>query len=273
MNMTRSAVALMAATAAITTMTACATSGTPVRSTYTGPERNTEAPGFASQFAPGIDIRVGEGDDAVTCTAGWVFSIGDDGSLGMAIPGHCAPNGKGTPVSYEYLKKGNTATLDGTQTVSLGEVIETTYAEPYNPQNPDYAVVGLVLPADSGIPASPAPGAKVITDKPVVLHPDKADSAKGSKVCWYHSAQNMEYTLGTQSCGKLVSGTGNKILVTPDKDDFDPVVAGAPATIKLEDKTLPLGIVTDVYRDHIIIDVFFDMLEKTDSEILTATIK
>lgn len=269
--------ALFAATAALA-MTACtsSTSGTPDMADlsvgYTGPALSTDAPDEATQFAPGIDIRIGTGKNAVTCTAGWVIAL-EGGANALSIPGHCARAGAGAPVTFEYLEQGKTATLDGTETVELGRVVETSYREPYSASNPDYALVMLDSAALKDIPNSVAPGAKVVTAEPTPIYPDNAAQEAGAKVCWYHGAEHMEWTGGTESCGTLVSGAGNKVLVKPNKpEQFEAVVAGAPATVNLGPKnTVPLGIVTDMYKDHIVIDVLDQLASDVDGEIATAT--
>lgn len=278
-NMSRkSALALLAATAAIA-LTACnsSTAGTPgmadLSEGYTGPALNTDAPDEATQLAPGIDIRVGTGKNAVTCTAGWMFSF-DTSAVAMTIPGHCARAGAGAPVTFEYLEQGKTKTLNGTETVTIGKVIDTSYKEPYTADNPDIAVVLIDKGVEDKVPVTPAAGGKVVTNEPTPIYPKNAAQEAGAKVCWYSGAEHMEYTVGKQSCGKMVSGAGNKILVKPDKpEEFEPVVAGAPAIITLGPKnTVPLGIVTDMYKDHIVVDVLDTVVDSVSGKILTASL-
>lgn len=257
-----------AAAAASVALSACTTGGTAVRSEYTGPERSQERSTSASGFAPGIDITVGEGDSAAVCTAGWI--IESDNIASILTAGHCAPQGEGTPVTFGYAPKGSNVVLDR-EDFTVGEVLTTSYTEPYSPDNLDIAVVGLTQEVISDIFATPSIGGRINVEAP------QADisSSVGNEVCWYSNASRLESSGAMPSCGTVtaVSKDQSKVLVEPrDNVEIDPQMAGAPATITngkvgAAQRTFALGTFVGVYRDHAIIDNVYPFLEESGATI------
>lgn len=265
----------LAATAVSVALSACSatTGGTPERSAYSGPERSQDRATSASGLAPGIDITLGEGDSRAVCTAGWI--VESDNRAFLLTAGHCAVSGDGTKVYFGNVPEGGNVVLDREDTF-LGEVSSTSYAEPYTPDNIDIAQVELINSVVSGgeVYVTPSIGGRVN-----VLAPLKdIKSTVGNRVCWYSNASKFDTIGAKSSCGKVsaVSADQSKVLVTPDEGvELDPQMAGAPATVSngkvgAAEKVHALGVFTDVYKDHVVIDNVGPILEKSGTSIVGA---
>ena len=268
----RARLGALAASAALA-LSACGntTDGTASRSAYTGPERSQDRATSASGFAPGIDITIGEGESRAVCTAGWIVEESNHAYLLTA--GHCAVGDVGTPVFFGYVPEGGNVALDREDT-RIGEVGSTSYTEPYTADAPDIAVIALTDEVVTGGYATPSIGGKIN-----VLAPLKdVSSTVGNRVCWYSNASKLGDIGAKSSCGKVtaVSSDQSKVLVMPDEGvELDPQMAGAPATVtngKLgaAEKIYALGVFTDVYKDHVVIDNVNPILEKSGTSIVGA---
>ena len=263
--------ALAVAIAASVALSACGqtTAGTAERAAYSGPERSQDRSTSASGFAPGIDITLGEGDSRAVCTAGWILE--SKGVAVMVTAGHCAVQGEGTPVTFGLVPDGGSVVTDRKET-SVGEVGETSYAEPYNPDSKDIAAVPLGASIISGVPISPYVGAHIKVEPPQ----KDISGTVGNKVCWYSNASKLETIGAMSSCGTVyaISKDQRKILVTPDNlEKIDPQMAGAPAVISngeigSKERLYALGVFTDVYKDHVVIDNVFPLVDASGGTIM-----
>lgn len=266
----RALMGALAATAALA-LSACGntTDGNASRSAYTGPERSQDRATSASGFAPGIDISLGDGESRTVCTAGWILKL--EGTATMLTAGHCAVQGEGTPVTFGFVPDGGSVVTDRKETV-IGEVGKTSYVEPYNPDNSDIAAVPFAESFIDSVPASPLIGAHIKVEPP---QKDISDTV-GNKVCWYSSASKLEAIGAMTSCGTVhaVSKDQSKILVSPsDASKLDPQMAGAPAVISngqigAKERLYALGVFTDVYKDHVVIDNVFPLVDTTGGTIM-----
>lgn len=265
MSRTRTSMGVVAIAAASMMLSACGTTGgTPVRSSYTGPELSQERARTASGFAPGVDITIGEGDTAHVCTSGWFVSM--DNTLSVLTAGHCAAQGEGTPVTFGYVPKGGNPVLDREETF-VGEVNSTSYAEPYDP-NTNETNIGIIAASqdvvDGDFLVASNIGGKITVEAPL----SDISGSKGNTVCWYSDASQLETVGSLASCGTVagVSEDQTKILVTPDERvKLDAQMAGAPATINngqigAKERTYALGVFTGVYKDHVIIENVYSIV-------------
>jgi len=263
--------AFAAATALALSACGNTTDGNASRSAYTGPERSQDRATSASGLAPGIDITVGEGDSAAVCTAGWI--VEKDNHAFLLTAGHCAVGGAGTPVVFGNVPEGGNVVLDRKDT-ALGEVSSTSYAEPYTPDDIDIAQVALTdaVVTGKGVYVTPSIGGRIN-----VLAPLKdVKSTVGNRVCWYSNASKLGTIGAKSSCGTVaaVSSDQSKVLVTPDEGvELDAQMAGAPATVTngkigAAEEIYALGVFTDVYKDHVVIDNVEPLLEKSGTSIV-----
>ena len=269
-----SAFALAAASAALAACTSV-TGGNPsvedINARYTGPTVDTDVDiPSVSFFAPGSDIVVGVGDNAVACTAGW-FIQQDSDTPGFFISGHCARSGVDAPVKIN---------LDGKMT-TIGRVLTTTFSEPYNHDNEDVALVGFdfegKIPMSSfGVP-SISTAAQAVGGKRLGDPDDFADKYSGRQVCWMTDLVKPSTDGYTEKCGTIVNGmvspgNGGKITVKlmAESDDYTPSDAGSPVWTNSGDNVMvPVGIITDKYKDHIIVDTFGAKLDQAGMSVST----
>jgi len=209
----------------------------------------------ADGFAPGVDISFGDGDNLAVCTAGWLIKV--DNTVSLATAGHCAAEG-GTSVSFKYVPEGKNVVLDA-KSVPIGKVVSNSYAEPFNPDNTDIALIGLSQEfIDGGTPVIMNVGGKINAEPPL----KDISGIKGNKVCWYSNASKLEMIGAMASCGTVVgvSADQSKVLVKPnDNVKFDAQMAGAPATVNngklgAAERNFALGVFTGVYKDYAVID-------------------
>lgn len=252
------------ATAALSACTSV-TGGNPVveniNNAYTGPELSTSVEG-ADVFMPGAPISIGVGANRIACTAGWLVDAPE--GFTMVTAGHCARFGEGSPVYFTYTKDGTT------REVPLGEVVVTSFAEPYNHAAPDIALVKIKVPAGDPTPGDIYPDSHIL----IASNPPKdADQvlreAKGEVACWFYGVKSRTSASQNKHCGTIVKGTGNKVIIKPDSaDDYTPAASGAPVLWNLDETHgVPIGIVTDLYKGHIMVDTIGKELAQSGSRI------
>lgn len=275
MKMKRARQTAIAALIAAGALSACTTvtPGTPetadLSKGYTGPELSTEALTSTPLFLPGADISIGLGKNRVTCTAGWLVKF--KGSFGILTAGQCGRSGTGSPTSFLWDDHGTD------KPITLGTLAETTFKEPYNHSTPDVAVISIEdtkdnhnVPFDSITDPRHKPVNAVIGDPKVGDAKELATKDKGGEVCWYSGVTGDKRPSDIKHCGTIVAGDFDKVMVKPNSpDDYSPAMAGAPAVWNAPDgKVFPVGVVTDFYKDHVVIDTIGKMLNKAGAELL-----
>lgn len=232
---------------------------------YSGPERSTSELTATTAFTPGITVKIGEGSDAVTCTMGWVGS-NREGKFRAFTAGHCADKGVGTPVSMN---------LNGEE-VEVGRVTSTSFNNPYSPENTDLAVIEITNAKDNNgkdIPAASyankkTPLKNLSTED---LHGLIADATGGKEVpvCWMTDVHRTIDGVNIPGsfdlhCGELARGNDSKLLVKADSGDYSPSIAGAPAWVGIKNGNVtvaqPVGVVTDYFKGHVVIDTLIKPL-------------
>lgn len=227
---------------------------------YTGPAVSTETPLGANMLTPGINIRVGRGGVASTCTLGWIIRY-SDGSNAATTAGHCARDGEGTPTSMSYQRQ-ISGLMSTAKDIGLGQVSSVMFDEPYNHSAPNIALIDIgnseVVKTNTSLNLLPNAG------RGFSMSPSKSPvkPAKGDEVCWTFNSARADLKPADIQCGTVTGSAENKVLVALDKDvEFNPVSAGAPAVLNIgRGKQVPLGIVTDFYKDHIVIDTLEPIL-------------
>lgn len=265
------AIALAASSLAACTVTS---DGTPraadLNVGYTGPALEQRADlTDAEYFAPGVELSVGVGSNAVTCTAGWILQEAGV-PVGVLTAGQCGRSGPGSPVSFMY--KG--------ERVNLGHITETSFKddEEFNTSRINIALIAVnqdamrdVLSGAFAVPSlsllSEAVGGKSLGDaKSFASH-------KNWRVCWIYKLSTFEGLNLEEGCGTVsdvIPYTGDragdgKLILKPDKgtDLPDKAAYGAPVTFIPERTGAPVGIVTDIRDGKVIVDTFGAMLDST----------
>lgn len=272
MNKKLSRAATVAAVAASTVaMAACTTvtSGTPVvediAARYTGPQVVTSTPVSTDVLSPGVEVSVGVGKNAVTCTAGWIARANDNGESNAVIvlAGHCARQGAGAPVSMTYRGK----------PMEIGRVTDTSFSEPYSHDKADLAVA-VVSPTkeNKSMPFAPFPALKIpVRPNPIEDGKSFAKEAKGLEVCWLSSVKAASTDSYVEHCGTVEVGNAGKVLVKADKDAYSPIEAGAPVYVgTTSGREVPVGVVTDYYKGHVVVDTIGTLLTKANMSVVVA---
>jgi hypothetical protein len=260
-KMATAAVMLTAVLSACTAVTGGRPVVEDINKAYTGPEVSTSAVG-SDVFMPGVSISVGTGANRIACTAGWLVDA-PEGPM-MVTAGHCARSGTDAPVSFTYSQG------EDTQETDIGSVVITTFKEPYNHSAPDIALVKVDLPLDGTVPTDIYPDPRVWISRDAAGDAEKfLNDSRGDVACWFYEVKSLTSARGNKHCGTIVKGIDNKILIKPDSaDDYTPSAAGAPVLWNIDEiRAVPVGIVTDMYKGHIVVDTIGEALEKSGSKI------
>lgn len=260
MKTIRTITATAAATLAVLSLSSCSSkTGSPVSVPESRPDmtmsETTSSP--VDTVRPGTRVAIGDGDERVICTMGFVLT--DNVKWFATTASYCVSKGE-LPVYVQ-----NTSG----EMVKIG-VAQSNYNGSYDRQGNNVGLIEIDRAAlkKAGISAV----GSIVSDPPLnpfgTMSPkDWFESAKKVmdggdtvKVCWW---TNNSVRGVVQRCGTPKFGEGDKIGVTPDPssdpnvDPFESSAAGAPATWTAGDKDkklYPLGTVTDYHTGTILID-------------------
>lgn len=235
---------------------------------YTGPPMSTAAPVNTPLITPGVELSIGVGKNKVTCTAGWLIKRGD--TFGVLTAGQCARAGVGAPVSYMWDHHGTD------KLTQLGTVSDTTFKDPYNHSELDLAVISIkttsensATDVDPRIDPMYQPVPHAIGAPGVGSAKELAAKDKGGQVCWYSGVTGDKTPKDIRHCGTITAGGYDKVMVKPDSpDDYAPIMEGAPAVWNAPSgKVYPVGVVTDFYKDQVVVDTIGEALSKANADI------
>lgn len=266
---------IAAAVLAVSLLSGCSSvqEGTPSMSPvngneYTGPALSTDKPTEATALVPGVELSIGQGTRTVTCTMGWIIR-GSDTSSFLTTAGQCGTPGNGMPVQFRYVEKGKSAVMDGTQDLTVADVLETTFREPFNPDNPNIALLTWRQEGTDTVPVSALPGDRVRSEPYTVGDAGAwAIAHQGQKVCWITESSHLDEASGMYRCGQVHIGVGSKIsLIRKDRDVLQPQHAGAPVFWQDESgKYRPLGIATEDRKGYVVVDTLDGVLDKLNEQ-------
>jgi hypothetical protein len=265
--------AAAAATLVVLSLSSCSSKeGTPVAAPESRPDMtmSTTTSSPVDTVRPGTRIAIGDGDERVICTLGFILT--DNVKWFGTTASYCV--NKGTLPAYVQNTSG--------EMVKIG-VAQSNYNGAYDRHDSNVGLVEIDRAAlkKEGINVSGAiTGTPVMnplgTQSPEDFYTQAKvamDSGKTVKVCWW---TNNSVQRAIQRCGVPKAAKGDKLLVTPDEgvEPYESSAAGAPAAFVFGystdpvfgDNANPLGTVTDYNNGVIVIDSILGQTEiKTNS--------